>query len=642
MSRDGDDLPTQQFTEDGGADFADDTTAAELDDAQVDRLIQADERLARGAFGELDEHDVAEDESVPRCLRLMDELRQIEVGDDSAPRLPSFIGRFPVERLLGVGGFGLVYLGVDPDLRRPVALKVPRTSSLYDEGLRKRFLRESRTTSTLDHPHVLPVYEVGFDGDTAFIAMAYCEGGTLQGLLADVQMLDPQLAAKVCQSVADAIHHAHELGIIHRDLKPANLFIRRSLRNLDTGALELDRLPHEIQVADFGLAAFEGDSLLETLTQGILGTPTYMSPEQAKGQGNIDARSDVYAIGAILYRLLCGRAPYIADDSVAVLQMIVAEDPSPPRFLRREVDRNLEAICLKCLSKHPEQRYASSRDLADDLERFLAGEPVKATPYRRIDSLVSWTRRNPKLAVTTAFSMVLAAVLVVGSMFAASTFRRQRDELRGQLQENERVTSELEQALAAVREEMNQSLADKIMKQFRVINENGQATARDYQERGEHALNFGEYELALADFERMVEIAPDYLYGHVYLAWVLSCGPDAMVDPPRALASINRGIPLATRLHWSHQHVLGYALYVNQRYDEALERFEFCIENVPRNHGGHSMIWAYKAMCEQQLGMTDRARQSLEHAEKAIHKHQHNTAFYQLNLARARRLVNVP
>lgn len=297
---------------------------------------------------------------------------------------------------IGEGQFGTVWRAKDQRLNRIVALKLPHLAD-FDERRRTLFLREARATAVLKHPNIVQVHGIDQDGDQPGIVSQFIEGQTLFQLLQEQR---PSFAesARILSIVADAVHHAHEAGVIHRDLKPSNILI------------DLENQPH---VSDFGLAKWSGDQSLLTNPGVVLGTPAYMSPEQARGDSHlVDRRSDVYSLGVLLYELLTGKPPF-EGNSTLLLHQIQSQDPRAPRSHDRSIPLDLETICLKCLAKSPAERYSTAQELTEDLQRFLASEPIIARSISATERCVRWTRRNPTLA-TLVVVTILSTFTAIG------------------------------------------------------------------------------------------------------------------------------------------------------------------------------------------------------------------------------------
>jgi hypothetical protein len=299
-----------------------------------------------------------------------------------ATGVPSTIAAIPGYRLeteLGRGGMGVVFKAVQLGFNRPVALKMLLNGAWASPADVQRFQLEAEAVAQLEHPNIIPVYEVGAQNGLNYFSMKLVEGmGSLAQQMSRIAA-DPRAAVQLLATVARAVHHAHQRGIIHRDLKPGNIL------------LDADRHPY---VTDFGLAKRTGGESGVTQTGAIVGTPSYMAPEQAKGQTTLTTAVDVYALGAILYEVLTGRPPFVAQTTLDTLLQILERDPERPRTLNTAADPDLEAICLKCLARDPQQRYASAADLATDLERWLRGESLSVRPVRLAALLRTWVRHN--------------------------------------------------------------------------------------------------------------------------------------------------------------------------------------------------------------------------------------------------------
>lgn len=330
-------------------------------------------------------------------------------------------GRFQIERLLGRGGMGCVFLAFDPQIGRRVALKIPHPGSLVDSEVRERFLREARAAGGLKHAGIVPVFESGHEGDVCYLVSEYCEGPNLAEWLSHrLSPVPVRMAAALVARLAGAVQHAHDRGILHRDLKPANVLLddfrepkKEDQDSRNDSAID-DLLPFMPRITDFGLAQIADDAVL-TRTGAAIGTVAYMAPEQADGRREaLGPPSDVFALGAILYELLCGEPPFGKQNAAAILTALRQSEPTPLVRRRRDVPRDLDAICLKCLEKRPERRYASAAELRNDLMRFLYGEPTVARPVSAPERLVRWARRSPSTAALAALLVMAVAGLLVG------------------------------------------------------------------------------------------------------------------------------------------------------------------------------------------------------------------------------------
>jgi tetratricopeptide (TPR) repeat protein len=355
------------------------------------------------------------------CIKLLRQWRPRE-GPAAPPpggEPPLRLGHFEIRRELGRGGFGVVFLAFDSRLRREVALKVPRADALVTPELRARFRQEARAAGALDHPNLVPVYEAGEVGAVCYIASAYCPGVTLAQRLKErgEPMAGPEAAALLAP-LAEAVQHAHSRGVLHRDLKPGNILLHQ------------DEASVTPKVTDFGLAKLlPGDSPAgaresPTVSGAVVGTPSYMAPEQAAGTGkDITTAVDVYALGAILYEALTGQPPFRAETALEALDKMRAGELVPPRRLRPALARDLETICLKCLHREPGRRYASAGALADDLRRYLAGEPIQARPAGLGERARRWARRRPAAAALVGVSAAALLAVAAGGVWHVTQLR---------------------------------------------------------------------------------------------------------------------------------------------------------------------------------------------------------------------------
>jgi serine/threonine protein kinase len=346
--------------------------------------------------------------------------------ENAAGRLPRRFGGYELLEELGHGGMGVVYKARQLAPERLVALKVIRSGELADAEDVRRFRQEADEAARLDHPHIVPVYEVGEHGGLHFFTMKLVEGGSLSQHLERYQN-DPKAAAKLMATAARAVHYAHQRQLLHRDLKPGNIL------------LDAAGQPH---VADFGLAKRmeEGDACV-TRSNAVVGTPEFMAPEQARGEKRLTTAADVYALGGVLYALLTGRPPFRGATGL-VIQKVLTEEPTPPSKERPGVPRDLETICLKCLRKEPGRRYASASELETDLGRFLNDEPIQARASTVWERAVKWARRQPAAAA-------LLGVILAGSFsLVLIVFWHQLQMMRA----NESLSSEKTKAVQAADE----------------------------------------------------------------------------------------------------------------------------------------------------------------------------------------------
>jgi len=338
---------------------------------------------------------------------------------DPAASLPRPFGDYEILAEIAHGGMGVVYKARQTSLHRTVALKMVAAGQLASPGAVRRFHTEAESAANLDHPNIVPIYEIGEHDGQHYFTMKLVPGASLAQRLAEFTLAPADSAeahksalvrsqahklAALLTKVAEAVHYAHQRGILHRDLKPGNILIDESGQ------------PH---VTDFGLAKrVEADTHL-TLSGEIMGTPAYMAPEQAAGNvRQVTTAADVFSLGVILYQLLTGRVPFPGATPVEVLHAVIHQEPPAPRALNPVAPRDLETVCLKCLEKDPTKRYGSAREVAEELGRFVRGEPIQARPVSRAEKVWRWSRRNPALAGFGAATLVLLVTVAVGAPIA--------------------------------------------------------------------------------------------------------------------------------------------------------------------------------------------------------------------------------
>jgi eukaryotic-like serine/threonine-protein kinase len=365
-------------------------------------------------------------------------------------KLPQ-LGKFELIEAMGRGAFGTVYRARDTQLQRMVAVKVPRSGRLATDEDEARFVREARNAAQLQHAGIVPVYEVGRSETFPYIVSEYVEGITLADALT-ARRFSFREAARIVSQIAAALQHAHDHGVVHRDLKPSNIM------------LTADGIP---RVMDFGLAKRDAGEVTMTVEGQVLGTPAYMSPEQASGQAHhVDGRSDVYSLGGILYELLTGELPFLGNQRM-ILYQVLHDEPRSPRSFNDRIPRDLETICLKAMSKEPSRRYQTAQAMADDLARYLTRQPITARRIGRVERSWRWCRRNSMVAgLTTAVVVALLLGTAGSTYFAiqaelraaeAIAQRKLADQKANEATEQEkRADRKAEESLASARDAQHQ------------------------------------------------------------------------------------------------------------------------------------------------------------------------------------------
>jgi tetratricopeptide (TPR) repeat protein/tRNA A-37 threonylcarbamoyl transferase component Bud32 len=334
-------------------------------------------------------------------------------AEPSADKRPGTLAGYEIVSVLGRGGMGVVYKARQKQLNRLVALKVVLAGAHAGPRQLARFQSEAEAVASLQHPNIVQIYEVGKHDGLPYFSLEYVNGGSLDKKLGG-KPLPAREAAQMAQTLARAMHYAHEHGIMHRDLKPANVLLTK------------DGVP---KITDFGVAKrLDAEAASQTRTGTIMGTPSYMAPEQARGESrDITPVADVYALGAIIYELLTGRPPFQGATILDTLEQVRSQEPVPPTRLQPKVPRDLETICLKCLQKEPAKRYASAEALAEDLRRFLAEEPILARPVGTPERVWRWCRKNPRAAILSAAVVLLLVTLGIVSAMVAARVRREQE-----------------------------------------------------------------------------------------------------------------------------------------------------------------------------------------------------------------------
>jgi len=387
--------------------------------------------------------------STPRPGSTSGDATEVAAGE------PPLVPGYEVLGELGRGGMGVVYQARQTSLGRVVALKMILAGAHAGPEARARFRSEAQAAASLQHPNIVQIHEVGEHQGLPYFALEFVDGGSLAQRLVH-SPLSPGSAAELVETLARAVHAAHAHGIVHRDLKPANVL-------LTAGGFP--------KVADFGLAKRLDDAAGQTASGAVLGTPSYMAPEQAGGRSPLDSGDtarggnrvspavDVYALGAILYETLTGRPPFHGASALETLEQVRTLEPVPPRRLQPAVPRDLETICVKCLAKDPRKRYPSAEALADDLHRFRQAEPIRARPVPRWERAWKWARRKPAAAALLLLSGLAAVGLMLGMAWHQASLRKQVDRAETNAAEASRQQQRADGHYREARAAMNRMVA---------------------------------------------------------------------------------------------------------------------------------------------------------------------------------------
>jgi tetratricopeptide (TPR) repeat protein len=548
--------------------------------------------------------------------------------------------------VLGSGGMGVVYKARQATLDRDVAVKFLRDAHRGDSEQRERFLREARTVARLRHPNLVQLYEFGeapsAGGATSqpYLVLEYVSGGSLADQMRGSPQ-PPEDAARLVETLAEAIHYAHQQGVIHRDLKPANILLQRGeVKGNEQTRVLGDPRPSPpppltadlcVKITDFGLAKFlTGGDL--THSGYVLGTPSYVAPEQVSKSERLTAAVDIYGLGTILYEALTGRPPFAAATVEETLCQVRQDEPVPPRRLQPTVPRDLETICLKCLRKQAGNRYATAQDLANDLRRFRAGEPVRARPVGSGERVVAWCRRKPTVAA------LLAGIVAVTLLGIAATTWQWR-------------VAKRQLAAADARWALQEAVDAK--DQSAVIFHAGRGILAQPQNpewfvhRGSAHAELGQWDEARADFGQAAHLSPDkywfwYCHAIAYLGagdtagyhavctrmiqrfantpqathdCLYACAPDRLADTyVEQLVAMGKAAVAESKADWPILRAHAAALFRAGQDREAIQYWEEAAKVYPLR----AWDWLFLTMAYHRLGETTKAQDYLARAKHWI------------------------
>src|SRR6266436_2404244 len=491
-----------------------------------------------------------------------------EAFEPTVARMLKDFGDYELLEEIGRGGQGVVFRARQKSLNRTVALKVIGLAHWATEAHVKRFRLEAEAAASLNHPCIVPIYEVGERDGACYFSMGLVEGGQLDAV-AKREPMPIRHAAELIAKLARTVHYAHEHGILHRDIKPGNIL------------LDAKGEPH---LTDFGLARLVETESTVTRTMEVLGTPSYMAPEQAVGNNaRVTSATDVYGLGAVLYQLLTGHPPFAGGTTFETVRLVLDTEPRQPRLLNPKVDRDLETICLKCLEKEPAKRYASAQSLAEDIERFLRNEPIRSRRSSQLEHVWRWCKRKPLVASLTA-----AIILVVAAGFAGVFWELPRVQEQRTLARRAKLSAQ-EKARLEAEQTNNPAAYDAYLR--------GRAFPGGWHEEG-----------AIQLFQEAVKLDPNFVLAWAYLSIAQSQSYWLGTDPsPSRLAAakdaLDRALALDPDLPETHL-ALGYYRYHGLRdYAGALAEFRQAERALPNSA---DVILALAAL-QRRLGHWDEA-----------------------------------
>jgi eukaryotic-like serine/threonine-protein kinase len=554
---------------------------------------------------------------------------------------------YTIEEEVGRGGMSVVYRAHQRRPERIVALKVLLDGGHASTERRLRLLAEANAIARLQHPNIVQVYEVGEHNGLPFLVLEFMGGGSLAQHLAH-RPLPARQAAQLCEILARAVEHAHSQGVVHRDLKPANILLGADSKDLITQRSGFGFERSIVKISDFGLAKQERPDL--TATGDVLGTPSYMAPEQAHGAGRqIGPGVDIYALGAMLYEFLTGRPPFLGASVLQTLEQVRSQEPVPPSKLRPDVPRDLETICLKCLQKEQDRRYPTALALAEDLRHFLAEEPIRARPVTSAERVWRWSKRRPLVAALTA----TLTLTLIGSMIALTALYLKADAQRRRAEEAE-DSSRLAAATARAGEAKAQQSESQMKAVLEFFQEQVLSAAAPKGQHGglgiestiRSALDQAEATIARSfGAQPLVEASIRQVLGHTYFF---------AGERPKAIDQHQRAFSLRlTQLGPDHPETLKSMISLAQDYDaegrrgEALKLYEqahkLCEARLGPNDS--ETLWSMRgvAKCLLAEGRTAEAlplyEDALKRSKAALGPDHDDTLIYMSSLANAYRVA---
>jgi serine/threonine protein kinase len=471
-------------------------------------------------------------------------------------RMSKDFGDYELLEEIGRGGQGVVYRARQKSLNRIVALKVIGLAHWATEAHVKRFRMEAEAAAQLDDQRIVPIYEIGERDGACYFSMKFIKGGQLDKIIGS-ELMPGRKAAELMAKLAHTLHHAHQNGVLHRDVKPGNIL------------LDAKGEPH---LTDFGLARLVETESTVTRTLEVLGTPSYMAPEQAAGNNTqLTSATDVYGLGAVLYQLLTGHPPFAGVTTYETVRMVLETQPRQPRLCNSKVDRDLETICLKCLEKEPARRYVSAQALAEDIERFLRNEPIRSRRSSQLEHAWRWCKRKPLVASLIAALILVVAIGSVGVLLESRRIQKERDLVR------RANLSEQEKARLAAEQTNNPAAYEAYLR------------GRAFAFEGGSQLVESDPDGAIRSYQEAVKLDPSFALAWAYLSFKQSerYWVEALDASPARLAAakdaLDHALALGPDFPETHLALGYYRYYVRRDFIGALEEFRRAEQDLPND-----------------------------------------------------------